>query len=233
MRYLLIRISQDIFSRYLKDISRISQRYLPRRYPQISFDIFIHIFLCIFLLIYVYLFAYPEISFFLSALYPWYIFLFIFQHPYHILRYLSTYPEISCHISCWIFAPVSAGPAGRGVPPLHCYTQATVFCICASGSGLIQALRPRRRAGRGPAAAGPHGRMGPVGRTAGPVEARRQGGRGQATERDDCWANSGDDSGPIVVSRRRSGSRGCHWHRGGPCSGGGGGGGGVGCFGGR
>ena len=54
-----------------------------------------------------------------------------------------------------MFAPVSAGPAGRGVPPLHCYTQATVFYICASGSGLIQALRPRRRAGRGPAAAGP------------------------------------------------------------------------------
>ena len=76
LRYLLIRISQDIFSRYLKDSARISQRYLPRRYPQISFDIFIHIFLCIFLLIYVYLFAYPEISFFLSALYPWYIFLF-------------------------------------------------------------------------------------------------------------------------------------------------------------
>ena len=48
--------------------------------------------------------------------------------------------------------------------------------------------------------------MGPVGRTAGPVEARRQGGRGQATERDDSWACSGDDSGPVVVARRRSGS---------------------------
>ena len=136
MRYLLIRISQDIFSRYLKDISRISQRYLPRRYPQISFDIFIHIFLCIFLLIYVYLFAYPEISFFLSELYPWYIFLFIFQHPYHILRYLSTYPEISCHISCWIFAPVSAGPAGRGVPPLHCYHKLLCFISATPGAAL-------------------------------------------------------------------------------------------------
>ena len=82
LRYPNIRISQDIFSGYLKDISRISQRYLPRRYPKISFDIFIRIFLCIFLLIYWYLFAYPEISFFLSAVYPWYIFLYIFQYSW-------------------------------------------------------------------------------------------------------------------------------------------------------
>ena len=76
MRYLLIRISQDIFSRYLKDISRISQRYLPRRYPQISFDIFIHIFLCIFLLIYVY--------------------------PFIIQRYLSSYPNYILGISFYL-----------------------------------------------------------------------------------------------------------------------------------
>ena len=135
MRYPIIRICQDIFSGYLKDSSRISQRYLPRRYPQISFDIFILIFLCIFLLIYVYLFAYPEISFFLSALYPWYIFLFIFQHPYHILRYLSTYPEISCHLSCRLQAHTRATtllhvrtaptPVGKVTTLLHVHTAPT------------------------------------------------------------------------------------------------------------
>ena len=104
LRYPLIRISQDIFSGYLKDSLRISQRYLPRRYPQISFDIFIHIFLCIFLLIYVYLFAYPEISFFLSKLYPWYIFLFIFQYPW-ISLVLSI--DIFLHIRSISFAYLS------------------------------------------------------------------------------------------------------------------------------
>ena len=54
------------------------------------------------------------------------------------------------------------------------FTQATVFYICDSRSGLIQARRPRRWTGWGPAV-GPPGWMWPSGRATGPVGARRQG----------------------------------------------------------
>jgi hypothetical protein len=100
------------------------------------------------------------------------------------------------------------------VPPLHCFTQATVFYICDSRSGLIQARRPRRRAGRGPAAAGPHGRMGPVGRAAGPGSAA---GQVRARRRSVTTPSRGGPcSGPAPAPRRpvqwrRRRRRGLHW----------------------
>ena len=53
-----------------------------------------------------------------------------------ILRSPATYPKISCHLSCWIFYPVSADPAG--VQRLHRFTQATALYFHASTGRCCQ-----------------------------------------------------------------------------------------------